>query len=158
MKTPLGIVNNNYFYYRCCKSVFDENYFVQTMKDTNDIKLVVVLDEVTKKATGYELNDDKLSLGKIVTPDAFVRIQCKRVENIGDWMINKIKTQKSLISDDEIEKIVTTLEHRDYNHSEITMKDKSELGKGLRNSANKTEYEKALSDVSLSASESDIEP
>lgn len=148
-------------YVRVLKSVFDsvdgKNYLLSRMNAaTGNIKPVIVINDTTKETVCYLINDNMD--GFVIKTGLEASMFCLRVKRLADWQINKAKTQKFSISPDEKEKICRTLEHRDLKRSEITLLDKSEMGKGLRDSSNKTKYKKALSDLSLSASETDIKP
>lgn len=158
-KYPIGLLARTE-YFRVLKSIWTQevkDFVISRIKSTSgNQKPVIVIDDVTKLTKCYYVNNTYTDFIEITGLDT-IRL-CRKVESIADWQINKVIIQKSLISVDEKEKICRTLEHRDYRHSEITIKDKSELGYGLQDTQDKIKYQSALSDVGLTYSLDDIKP
>ena len=96
-QTPIGIVWYKE-YVRMCSDCFDKPFLIERMKaDVMNIKPVLVIDIITKKAKCYMVNSDFTDFNEV--PNEM--IHCRLVEAIADYMINKKNIQKSNLSVDE---------------------------------------------------------
>ena len=118
MITPLGLAWRN-GYVRCLKSTFDKKYLISEMKrNARNIMPIVVLDDITKKSKCYLINDDFTDFD-IIT-DLSGKILCKKIDDISDYMINKLSIQKLNI-DDEVKEL-KCLQNELINYSKLDNK------------------------------------
>ena len=124
MKTPIGIAWRNGFV-RMCSDCFDKPYLISEMKrNPNNIMPVIVIDITTKKAKCYMINSSMTDFDEVTSSEP---VLCRRIETIADWMINKVKVQKSNITPEEKTDLCDCYEKKYYRHLKLTTKESKTL-------------------------------
>jgi len=99
---PVGLLART-DYFRVVKSRWDQeckDFVLERMKaSANNIKPVIVLDETSKLSECYFPNPRLTGFDLKTGLEA--DIMCRRVESIADWMINKVRIQKSNLTHEE---------------------------------------------------------
>ena len=101
-KYPIGLIARN-GYWRTLKSVFTadcKKFILQRIKDGHVVQPVIIIDDTTKKATCVLPNADLTDFEPYTD-----MLLCRKIETIADYMIKKVKIQKSSSSVTEKEKL-----------------------------------------------------
>ena len=155
-KYPIGLCARNLFF-GCIKSVFTDEtkqFILSRMKHSaGNIKPVMVIDDETSEITCYSPNADLTGFEIDTTQNILVQ---KVRYGFADFYTNKTHVQKSDIENHEKTKICHSLNNKDYQKIGLIEKDKSELGKALKNT--KTEFKTICSDVGITPNINDIKP
>jgi len=119
-KYPIGlIVRNNYF--RTLKSIWTgevKDFVISRMKaSVNNIKPVIVIDDTTKKTVCHLINEE--FTGFDIRTGLEADILCRKVDTIANYMINKVKIQKSNLTVDEKEVSCKINELKHYRHKKM---------------------------------------
>ena len=123
-KCPLGVVWRKGFV-RMLDSVFNtaKPYLLHQMKNPNNLVPVVVLNEQTKKSKCYFINSTDDGFDEITDPQGL----CQRVDGIAEYMINKLKVQKSPRTIKEKEELCQLNERKNYNKEKLSANEEAKI-------------------------------
>ncbi len=113
-------------YFRVNKQVWDnqevKDWIISRIKvSANNIKPIIIIDEVTKKCTAELVNTELDGFEPISGGE--VTIYCRRVESIADWHLNKLKVQMGNPDKEFREEIILFYKKRDLYHEKLTTKE-----------------------------------
>ena len=131
MNIPTGL----YYRAKCIrtlKKIWDKqstkDYVIQSVKRSSaNIKPIVVVDEITKKAECYIINSELNGFA-----DYHDTILCRQIEAIAEYSINKYKIQTSSKSNEEKEKYCLLNRIRNYDRAELETKDEKSFNKFVK--------------------------
>ena len=131
MNIPTGL----YYRAKCIrtlKKIWDKqstkDYVIQSVKRSSaNIKPIVVVDEITKKAECYIINSELN--GFVEYHDT---ILCRQIEAIAEYSINKYKIQTSSKSKEDKIKYCLLNRIRNYDRAELETKDEKSFNKFVK--------------------------
>jgi len=133
MTYPVGLIarltlSGNFW--RTVSSVWNKttkDFILNRIKEGHPLNPIVIIDDTTKKATCVLPNSDLTGFEPYTD-----MLLCRRVETIADYMIKKVKIQKSRKSKEEKEKYILLNEKRNYKHEELETKDEKAFNKFVK--------------------------
>tara|TARA_R110002051_G_scaffold5125_1_gene27423 strand:+ start:517 stop:912 length:396 start_codon:yes stop_codon:yes gene_type:complete len=127
-KYPLGLMART-DYFRVLKSIWTQevkDFLIKRMVDApSNVKPVIVLDDVTKKSKCYFINENNTDF-ELITSMEGVR-HCRRVDSIANYMIGKVKFQKSNKSEKQKEELVKLLEKKYIKKEKLTFLEEKKI-------------------------------
>tara|TARA_R110000824_G_scaffold115000_1_gene265882 strand:- start:216 stop:617 length:402 start_codon:yes stop_codon:yes gene_type:complete len=128
IKYPLGLVARTE-YFRVLKSIWTKDvkdFLIKRMVDSpNNVKPVIVLDDETKKSKCYFINKDNTDFELMEGMDS--EKHCRRVNGISDYIIKKVKLQKSDKEEDEKKRLCDLVVKKYVNHEILSKSDDKEV-------------------------------
>lgn len=122
-KYPLGLIART-DYFRVLKSIWTQevkDFLIKRMVDNpHNIKPVIVLDDITKKSKCYFLNDNNTDFE--ISENLVYSGYCKKVEDIAEYMIKKVKLQKSDKTENEKQRLCDLVVKKYVNHEVLLSK------------------------------------